>query len=126
MLCNLRREVALMALISDAPAGRPGCFDFGLSQTEEVRAQRLHADSIVLDMLFQLPGGAGIYDELPPGALNAALSSKTELWERLHAARLLPLELARTGECGVALDWWRASGLSAVSIDMPVVREGES
>jgi membrane dipeptidase len=98
----------------------PGAFDFGLTPAQEDRARQLHAESIVVDMLFQYPGGAAIFDELPKGALDAALEGKTTLWERFQAATNLPFDLAISGESDLVHDWWRQSGLSAVAVGVPV------
>jgi membrane dipeptidase len=98
----------------------PGAFDFGLGEADEARARRLHAESVVIDMLFQYPGGAAIFDHLPKAALAAALEGKTTLWERYQAANNLPFQLAIAGESNLVEDWWRRSGLSAVSVGVPV------
>jgi membrane dipeptidase len=105
------------------PVPAPAAFDFGLAEAQEVRARRLHADSLVVDMLFQYPGGAAIYDELPTGALEQALKGKTALWERYQAANNLPFDLAIAGRSDVVHDYWRRSGLSAVSVGVPVETE---
>jgi hypothetical protein len=44
-----------------------GVFDFGLRPEQEERARRLHAESIVIDLLFQGPCGYRTYEsfELP-------------------------------------------------------------
>lgn len=34
-----------------------GAYDFGLSEEQEARARRLHAESIIIDTLFQGPCG---------------------------------------------------------------------
>jgi membrane dipeptidase len=96
-----------------------GVFDFGLSDAEEARARRLHAESVVIDMLFQYPGGAAIFDHLPKATLAAALDGKTTLWERYQAANNLPFELAIAGESDLVEQFWRQSGLSVVSVGVP-------
>lgn len=98
----------------------PGAFDFGLTPQEEARARSLHAQSIVVDMLFQYPGGAAIFDELPDGALDQALQGKLTAWERLQTAMNLPFDLAAAGKSDLVHDWWRQSGLSAVAVGVPV------
>jgi membrane dipeptidase len=103
----------------------PAAFDFGLSPAQEARARRLHDESCVVDMLFQMPGGSRIFDHLPDGSLETALAGKATLWERYGAALRLPFDLALAGETPVVRDWWRQSGLTAVAIGMPVVSEGE-
>ena len=40
-----------------------GVFDFGLSQEQEERAARLHAEAIIVDLLFQGPCGYLAYDD---------------------------------------------------------------
>jgi membrane dipeptidase len=102
----------------------PGAFDFGLSSAEEDRARRLHETSQVIDMLFQMPGGSAIFDDLPAGALDRALEGKTALWERYSTALHTPFDLALSGESHVVRDWCRQSGLTTVSIGMPVTAIG--
>jgi membrane dipeptidase len=104
----------------------PGAFDFGLTAEQETRARRLHDDSQVIDMLFQMPGGSRIFDHLPDGALDRALEGKATLWERYGAAFRLPFDLALSGESQVVADWWRQSGLTTVSIGMPVTGKDEA
>jgi membrane dipeptidase len=99
---------------------RSGAFDFGLNAADEARAHRLHAKSVVIDMLFQYPGGAAIFDQVPQAALSAALAGKTTLWERYQAANNLPFQLAIAGQSDVVEQFWRQSGLSAVSVGVPV------
>ncbi|HEX4181922.1 MAG TPA: membrane dipeptidase [Caulobacteraceae bacterium] len=106
--------------MDDAAKPAPGAFDFGLSAAEEERARRLHAESMVVDMLFQYPGGAAIFDHLPEGAREAALRGKTSRWERLQAAMNMPFELAIAGESDLVRDWMRQSGLSVVAVGVPV------
>lgn len=113
------------ATVSHTPiASPPGAFDFGLTPAEEDRARRLHETSQVIDMLFQMPGGAAIFDHLPAGALDRALEGKTSLWDRYSTALRTPFDLALSGECQVVRDWWRQSGLTTVSIGMPVTALG--
>ncbi len=99
---------------------QPLPFDFGLSPAEEERAQRLHRESVVIDMLFQYFGGSSIYAELPEGAVEQALQGKSTPWERYLAVQHLPFTLASSGACDVVRDWWQISGLSAASIGVPV------
>jgi membrane dipeptidase len=114
-------------MVSDlAASSLPGTFDFGLTAEEETRARRLHSNSQVVDMLFQFPGGANIFEHLPEGALDAALAGKTTLWDRYSAALRLPFDLALEGKSDVAREWWRQSGLSTVAIGMPVTAIGET
>ncbi|HZZ69770.1 MAG TPA: membrane dipeptidase [Phenylobacterium sp.] len=103
----------------------PGAFDFGLTAEQEARARRLHESSQVIDMLFQMPGGSRIFDHLPDGALASALEGKATLWERYGAAFRLPFDLALKGESQVVRDWWRQSGLTTVSIGVPVTGQDE-
>jgi membrane dipeptidase len=102
----------------------PGTFDFGLTVAEEARARHLHETSQVIDLLFQMPGGSAIFDSLPAGALAAALEGKTTLWERYGTALRTPFDLALSGQSQVVRDWWRQSGLTMVSIGMPVTAAG--
>jgi membrane dipeptidase len=105
---------------SSAVSAKPGNYDFGLSPDEEARARRLHQASMVVDMLFQYPGGAAIYDELPSEALVRALSGKSTLWQWYLATQHLPFELAIRGESQLVRDWWRLSGISGASMGVSV------
>ncbi len=110
---------------SSALAATPGAYDFGLSPDEETRARRLHEASIVVDMLFQYPGGAAIYAELPSEVLGRALSGKSTFWQQYLAAQHLPFDLAIRGESQLVRDWWLLSGVSVASMGVPVVGKGE-
>lgn len=103
----------------------PGKFDFQLTPDEDARAGRLHAQSIVTDMLFQYIGGASIFDALPPQSVEHALAGKTTLWERYLAVAQLPFELAVSGESHIIRDWWLQSGLNLVSVGTAVVGSAE-
>jgi membrane dipeptidase len=86
-----------------------GVFDFGLSPELEERAQRLHDDSIVIDMLFQGPCGYRTYEslELPePTGDN---------WGDYMASNQLPIRKALGGECEDFEGIWKASGLTAAN-----------
>lgn len=58
-----------------------GIYDFGLSSEDEARAQRLHRESVVIDMLFQGPCGYRTYASLegkaPTGELWGTISLPT-------------------------------------------------
>ena len=41
----------------------PRLFDYGLDAAQEERAQRIHGESIIIDMLYQGPVAAAAYTE---------------------------------------------------------------
>ncbi len=93
---------------------RPGTYPFGLSTAEEDRASRLHAESIVIDLLSQHAGG-NIFAAYPP-ALQAAYQARMAEVGRgfLGIAESLywPYEQSLSGASDLIRDWYRESGLT--------------
>src|SRR3989442_6646073 len=87
-----------------------GVFDFGLSEEQEERAARLHAESMIVDMLFQGPCGARGCDGLelpePTGDVEADFD----------AINQLPIRRALAGELEAFELGWRLSGLTAGNV----------
>jgi membrane dipeptidase len=94
-------------LETDAQTNEFGTYDFGLDEAEEARAQRLHADSIVVDMLFQGPCGYRSYSDLPEGEPSG---SRAADWV---ARKELPIRLALAGELPGFYECWHGSGITA-------------
>ena len=103
-------------------ATMPGRFDFGLSEAQEMRAARLHRESIVFDMISQGPGGA-IFDaypqELKPD-LEERMSAAENDYAACTEARRWPLELSRLGKSHLLRDWYEIGGLTCAARDVPV------
>jgi membrane dipeptidase len=91
------------------PAEEFGIYDFGLSTEDEARAQQLHRESIVIDMLFQGPCGYRTYASLEGKAPTG------ELWADYLASNQLPVRRALTGGCDDFYDCWAGSGITAAN-----------
>jgi membrane dipeptidase len=89
-----------------------GRFDFGLTADQEARAARLHAESIVVDMLFQSPCGYRSYTE---EMLKAAVGDMaTPVPEKVYAAvNKAPVRAALRGELDEFRQIWEESGITA-------------
>jgi membrane dipeptidase len=101
----------------DAPIA-PGLFDFGLTQQQEQRAARLHLDCLIFDAVNQHPGGGNIFSELPADAV-AELMATAQGYTGIDLARELPYRLAVEGRSDAIRRWWRQSGVSVGTIDVP-------
>lgn len=93
---------------------RETLFDFQLTSADEARAQRLHADSIVIDLLFQGP--------LSPIAIGEPISRRVqELCEPYKDDAMtysglsgkLIARMASNGEIPAFREEWYASGITA-------------
>jgi len=89
-----------------------GTYDFGLTPDQEARARRLHAQSVIIDMLFLGPCG---YRSFTP-EMERQLD---EEWERDHnpaevlrSAKLMPITRALRGEFPALKECWDASGIT--------------
>lgn len=104
---------------TNAEPTSPLSFDFGLTQAQEERARRLHDESLVVDMLFQHPGGARIFEHIPESDLRATLRGKRS-WSRYAAAQSLPYDLAIAGKSEVVRGWWEQSGIDLAAVGIAV------
>lgn len=86
--------------------GEFGVFQFGLSDEAEARARALHADSIVIDMLFQGPCGYRSFDKLPP------FKRTGDPVADLFAVEYMPERMAVDGEFSEFRDCWVRSGIT--------------
>src|SRR5262249_42708605 len=93
--------------------GAFGSYDFGLAPDAEARAQRLHAESGIIDILFQGPCGYRAFspehqEEIErAGAGTEALSAGLVVSGRVNLGRLL------SGEWPESRQVWEASGITA-------------
>lgn len=91
----------------------PGQFDFGLSAAEEIRAARIHRESIVFDMLSQYAGGNifAHYPEALQQDFKARMASVRggDAWSE---ARYWPFEMSRLGKSELLRDWYLSAGLT--------------
>jgi len=88
-----------------------GTYDFGLTADQEERAARLHAQSIVIDMLFQGPVGYRAY----AGEVLAAVEAKRAAGspgEAYAAAASAPIRAGMAGTFKEFQETWEASGIT--------------
>jgi membrane dipeptidase len=92
---------------TSAVAEQFGTFDFGLTGEQEEQARRLHAESIVVDILFQGPCGARCYDHLtiPEPTGNAP--------EDYMTVNHAPIRGALAGDFDGFYRCWSESGITA-------------
>ena len=93
---------------------RPGHYDFGLNETQEARADGLHRESIVIDLLSQHAGG-NIFGHYPTflqsefkEMMKAAGGSRNGYVEAVY----WPYEMSRQGKSHLLRDWYMAGGLT--------------
>jgi len=103
-------------------AGDPGHFDFKLSAAQEVRAQRLHSESIIVDLVSQGAGG-NIFAHYPQELqrdFRAKMATAGGGFDGLAEAFFWPFEMSKLGKSDLLWDWLRASGLTCGTYDVPV------
>jgi len=96
----------------DLPA--PGKFDFHLSAAQEVRAERLHRESIVVDLVSQGAGG-NIFSHYPQdlqNQFNAQMDAAGGGLDALGEAFFWPYEMSRLGKSHLLRDWLQSAGLN--------------
>ena len=89
-------------------------FPFGLNPEQEARAESLHRESIIFDMLAQYAGSelfAHYPDELRT-ELDRRLAEKTSHAAMLTEAIYWPFELAARGKSDLIRDWLLSSGIT--------------
>ncbi|MGW6455166.1 dipeptidase [Streptomyces sp. NPDC055078] len=96
-----------------------GRHPFGLSADAEERAARLHRESVIVDLLFQGPCGPAAFTD----AMVAAVREHADRHGMLEAWVLafgMPGRAAAAGGYRVYEDCWRASGITAGTVDLEV------
>jgi membrane dipeptidase len=91
---------------------RFGAFDFGLDEQQEERARRLHAESIIIDALFQGPVGHRVYDDEMNAALRAKFASHRDLTRAFRDSLEAPIRLAIAGRLDAVKEHWDESGIT--------------
>lgn len=89
-----------------------GVFDFGLDEQQEERARRLHAESTIVDVLFQGPVGHRAYDDETNQALRARFEAHRDLGTALRDGLQTPIRLAVAGRLDAFKDHWDQSGIT--------------
>ncbi len=97
--------------------GAFGTFDFGLTEEEESRASGLHADSTIVDMLFQGPCGYRSFDDAMTRELEDAWSTDRDLVRGWNRVIDLPVRRALEGASSEFEMCWRESGITAGTRD---------
>jgi membrane dipeptidase len=90
-----------------------GSFDFGLTSEQEERAARLHAASMIIDILYQGPLGPDFYPEDLSADLKAFWAARGDFFSTLIEGVSAPMRRAAEGKLDVFRDNWLASGLTA-------------
>lgn len=90
-----------------------GNWDFGLNAEQEERAARLHAESIIIDTLFQGPCGYRSFNEEMTAQLQAEYARHGNPMKGLYSAMKLPIRLAVDGVFPEFEACWKASGITA-------------
>jgi membrane dipeptidase len=92
----------------------PGQFPFGLTDTQEARAARLHRESIVFDMLSWGAGG-NIFAHYPE-ALQVEFASMMAGtgggYDGFTLASYWPYEMAKLGKSDLIREWLQGAGLT--------------
>jgi membrane dipeptidase len=114
--------------------GAPGRFDFQLTAGQERRADKLHRDSIIVDLLSQHAGG-NIFAHYP-AELQAEFRhqmAKAAGLDGLTEVCYWPYEMSRLGRSDLLREWIQGSGLTCGTYDIavyddrdPVLKKWES
>ena len=91
-----------------------GQFDFRLNATEEARAERLHRESIIVDLVSQGAGG-NIFAHYPrelQADFEARMAEAGGGLDALADAIYWPLEMSKLGKSHLLRDWLLGSGLT--------------
>ncbi len=102
---------------------QPGQYPFGLSDSEEARALKLHRQSIIFDWMSTDIGGPNIFSSYPKGMLAEMRQEVAKAGAGFSAfciASFWPYEMAISGRSDVLRDWFVQSGLTCGTYIMPV------
>jgi membrane dipeptidase len=100
----------------------PASYDFGLTEAQEARAGRLHRESIVIDLLPQHAGG-DIFAHYPPELQKefaATIDAAGGGFRGFRAAEYWPYEMSMQGKSDLIFEWFKESGLTCGTYDVPV------
>ena len=100
------------------PADDFGTFDYGLSPEEERRAARLHAGSIIIDLLTQGPCGYRAFDDEDNAVLRASWEKHRDVARTCRLAEVLPVRNQLSGRSAVFQGHWEGSGMTGLSRDV--------
>lgn len=94
---------------------RFGYFEFGLSQSDEERAQRLHSDALIIDTLCQGPCGSSAFTPAMVEQLKAEYEVHRNAQKAVLDTWALPNKLALEGKSSALQRAWQDSGLTGAS-----------
>ena len=96
-------------------------FDFGLTQDEEARAQVLHDQSIIIDLLFQGPlSPSAIPDEISAKLAESCEPYKDDPFVYSRMPAKLIAKMAAGGEIPAFKDEWYQSGITAGNRELSI------
>jgi membrane dipeptidase len=90
-----------------------GTYDFGLTEEQEERALRLHAESIIIDTLFQGPCGYRSFTPPMEEEILRDFEQHRNPMKGLWTAVRMPVRMAVEGEFPEFEACWKASGITA-------------
>lgn len=90
-----------------------GAYDFGLNAEQEERAARLHAESIIIDTLYQGPCGYRSFTPEMQATLEAEFESHRNPMQGLWSAVKMPTRMALNGVFPDFERCWKDSGITA-------------
>src|SRR5438445_9634713 len=103
------------------------CFDFALDESQERRAADLHAQSVVVDALFQGPVGFRVFDEGMSQELRSDWETRGDLLTSLMDGLALPVRRAIEGKLDAVRGHWGESGITCgnrqIEMAIPEVTE---
>jgi len=97
-----------------------GTFDYGLNDAAEARAQRLHAESLLVDILYEGPCGYRCFTEEMIKQLQAEWEDNPDGWTAFTSAALMPYDHALTGISTEMEDHWRSTGITGGNREIPL------
>jgi membrane dipeptidase len=94
-------------------------YDYGLNKEQERRAQRLHKESIIINMLaLGLVGPQAFTDDMTK-QIKDDFEMHHDFWERTFGfSNALIVQKAVRGEFPAAKEWWDISGVTANSAEL--------
>src|SRR5438132_463979 len=91
---------------------RFGVFDFGLDESQEARARRIHDEAIIVDTLVSGPAGYRVFDEDSEKELRSRVEAGGDLTGVLMAAVEWPVRRALEGRLDEYKRQWDESGIT--------------
>jgi membrane dipeptidase len=90
-----------------------GVYDFGLAKDQEIRAQRLHTESLIIDLMYWGPVSYRSFDDKLEARLVAMYEMHRDPMKAVFEAFEIGGRLAVEGKYPEFHDAWLASGLTA-------------